>query len=99
MFNKLVLAAAVAVPLGILGLSGSAMAGYSPTSHTPLARMPLRSIGAMSCADARHLLREDGYRNVVARECDARTYVFGATRGGRHVVLRVNSRNGHVRPV
>lgn len=99
MFNKLVLAAAVAVPLGIVGLSGSAMAGYSPTSHTPLARMPLRNTAAMSCAGARQLLREDGYRNVVARECDARTYVFGATYGGRHVVLRVNSRNGHVRPV
>ena len=99
MLNKLVLAAAVAVPLGVLSLSGSAMAGYSPTSHTPLARMPLRNAGAMSCADARRLLREDGYRNVVAHECDARTYVFGATRGGHHVVLRVNSRNGHVRPV
>jgi hypothetical protein len=73
--------------------------GDGAPSHTPLARMPLRSIGAMSCADARQLLREDGYRNVVARECDAKTYVFGATHGGRHVVLRVNSRNGHVRPV
>lgn len=99
MFNKLVLAAAVAVPLGMLGLSGSAMAGYNPTSHMPLARMPLRNAGAMSCANARQLLREDGYRNVMARECDARTYVFGATRGGRHVVLRVNPRNGHVRSI
>lgn len=96
MFNKLVLAAAVAVPLGILSLSGSAMAGYSPTSHTPLARMPMRNTGAMSCADARRMIREDGYRNVVTRECDARTYVFRATRGGRHVVLHVDPRNGHM---
>ena len=100
MFNKLVLAAAMAIPLGMLGLSGSAMAGYSPTSHTPPARASLRMPGvyhaALSCTAARRMIREDGYRNVVTRECDARTYVFHATRHGRAVVLYVNSRNGHI---
>lgn len=100
MFNKLVLAAAVAVPLGVLGLSGSAMAGYSPTSHTPIARAPLQASQAydasMSCAAARRMVRADGYRDVVTRECDARNYVFDATRHGRAVVLHVNSRNGHI---
>lgn len=95
MFNKLALAAAVAIPLGILSLSGSAMAGYSPTSHTPLARAPLRT-EAVSCADARRIIRENGYHNVVTRACDARTYVFRATRGSHLVVLHVNSRNGHM---
>ena len=100
MFNKLVLAAAMAIPLGTLGLSGSAMAGYSPTSHTPPARASLRLPGAyhaaLSCTAARRMLREDGYRNVVTRECNARNYVFHATRHGRAVVLYVNSRNGHI---
>lgn len=96
MFNKLALAAAVAIPLGLLSLSGAAMAGYSPNSHTPNARAPLRMNGAMSCADARRMIHENGYRNVVTRECDARTYVFRAMRGNHHVVLHVNSRNGHM---
>ena len=100
MFNKLVLAAAVAVPLGVLGLSGSAMAGYSPTSHTPIARAPLQAPeaydAAMSCAAARRMIHADGYRNVVTRECGARNYAFSAVRHGRAVVLRVNPRNGHM---
>ncbi len=100
MFNKLVLAAAVAVPLCVLGLSGSAMAGYSPTSHTAPARASLRMPGvyhtAMSCAAARRMVRADGYRDVITRECDARNYVFRAMRHGRVVVLHVNSRNGHI---
>ena len=48
MFSKLVVAAAVAIPLGMLGVSGSAMAGYSPTSHTPLARPHSRML---TCSD------------------------------------------------
>lgn len=97
MFNKLVLAAAVAVPLGVLGLSGQAMAGYSPTSHTPIARTPLRMTEALSCAAVGRIVRADGYRNVTARDCDGRTYVFHAMHNGRSVVLHVNSRNGHIR--
>ncbi|TMJ41874.1 MAG: hypothetical protein E6G89_05275 [Alphaproteobacteria bacterium] len=96
MFNKFALAAALALPLAVLGLSGSAMAGYSPTSHTPIARVPLQMHGAMSCAAARQMIRADGYRNVVTRECDARNYAFSAMRHGRAIVLRVNPRNGHI---
>lgn len=96
MFNKLALAAAVAIPLGVLSLSGSAMAGYSPNLHTPNAREPLRTNVAVSCADARRMIHENGYRNVMTRDCDAGTYVFRATRGNHHVVLHVNSRNGHM---
>ena len=54
MFNKFALAAALALPLAVLDVSGSAMAGYSPTSRTPIARAPLQTPGAyhaaMSCA-------------------------------------------------
>ena len=98
MFSKLVLAAAVAIPLGMLSLSGSAMAGYSPTSQTPIARPHSRMhhSAAMSCAAARRMIHANGYRNVVTRECDARTYMFRATRHGRTVVLHVNPRNGQV---
>jgi hypothetical protein len=39
MFSKLILAAAVAIPLGVLGLSGSAMAAHSAMSRTPIARL------------------------------------------------------------
>jgi hypothetical protein len=101
MFNKLVLAAALATPLAVLGLTGTAMAGYSPTSHTPIAREPLRTPEAyddagLSCSAARQMLHADGYHHVVTRDCDGRTYSFRATRDGRAVVLRVDSRNGHM---
>jgi hypothetical protein len=101
MFNKLVLAAALAMPLAALNLTGPAMAGYSPTSHTPIAREPLRTPEAyedagLSCSAARQMLHADGYRNVLTRDCDGRTYTFRATRDGRAVVLRVDSRNGHM---
>lgn len=111
MFSKLVLAAAVALPLGMLGLSGAALADY--TTHYYIPVMPIPSAkkpapapmvhhaamvhrGAMSCAAAGRTVRADGYRNVKARDCDDRNYVFHATRHGRPVVLHVNPRNGHV---
>lgn len=111
MLTKLALAGALAIPLGVFSLSGSAMAedawnphdSYNPfhAGSTPKP-VPLRSRteqlrpAAMSCAAARKIVREDGYHNVKTDSCGARTFVFDATRRGHSVVLYVDPRNGHV---
>lgn len=111
MFTKLALASAVAIPLGLLGLSGAAMAesdwnpnsSYNPPYDIPIYKQTLPHTraavilhSAMSCAAARKIVREDGYRHVATRECAAGNYVFRATRHGREMVLHVNPRNGQV---
>src|SRR5215216_6033173 len=60
------------------------------------ARAPVIHHAGMSCAAARNIVREDGFHNVMARECGAGEYVFHATRNGRAMVLYVNPRNGRV---
>jgi hypothetical protein len=54
-----------------------------------------RDYGRLSCNEARRLVRDRGYRNVVARDCDGRTYAFRATRpNGRIVNVYVDARSG-----
>lgn len=111
MFTKLVLASAVAIPLGLLGLSSAAMAAsdwnpnssYNPPYDIPIYKQTLHHPragvmhhAAMSCAAARQRVLDDGYRHVTTRECDGRTFVFNATRHGRAVVLHLDPRNGQV---
>lgn len=105
MFSKLVLAAAVALPLGMLGLSGTAFANYNTHYYIPVkpipsaqkpAAAPVVHHTAMSCAAAERKIRADGYSHVKARDCNDKTYTFHATRHGRGVVLRFNSQNGHM---
>ena len=110
MFSKLVLATALAVPLGVFALSGSALAvtawqpngDYSPRYDIPLHQQPSMHLGAiaarpaMSCTAARRVVRDDGYHNVKTASCSPRSYVFDATRRGHSVVLHVDPRNGHV---
>jgi len=110
MFSKLVLATALAAPLGVFALSSSALAvtewqpngDYNPRYDIPLRQQPSMHLGviaarpAMSCAAARKLVRDDGYHNVKTDSCSARNYVFEATRHGRVVVLHVDPRDGHV---
>lgn len=98
MFNRYLIAAAVALPLGIAGMSGGAFA-YATKYYIPV--KPVQSThsvhrAAMSCAAAGRMIRAEGYKNVKARDCDDRNYVFHAVRHGRSVVLHVNPRNGHV---
>ncbi len=50
----------------------------------------------MSCSRARNLVRDRGYRNVKARDCNGRTYSFRATRNGRGFIVYVDSRTGAV---
>lgn len=105
MFSKLALAAAVALPLGMLGLSGAALADYNTHYYIPVkpiasahkpAAAPMMHRAALTCASAGRMIRADGYKNVKARDCDDRNFVFHAVRHGRPVLLHVNPRNGHV---
>lgn len=50
----------------------------------------------ISCGEARGIVRQSGFRNVVARECNGRTYTFNATKNNRRVLVYVNSRTGEV---
>lgn len=50
----------------------------------------------LSCAEARRLVRDYGYRNVATRDCSGRTYAFLATRRGFDVRVFVNARTGRV---
>lgn len=50
----------------------------------------------LSCGEARRIVRNNGYRNVSARDCDGRTYSFIGVRNGRSFVIFVNARNGRM---
>ena len=50
----------------------------------------------LSCQQARRVVRNQGFRNVSARECRGSTYTFAATRNGRRIVVYVNARSGAV---
>ena len=53
-------------------------------------------IGRLSCRQARRMVSNRGYRNVVARNCSGGTYVFRAVRNHRVSILYVNARTGAV---
>ena len=55
---------------------------------------PRRYNSRLSCNDARLLVRQRGYRNVVKLDCNGRSYAFSATRNHRRVIINVNSRTG-----
>ena len=57
---------------------------------------PGRNYNRMSCGEARGLVRDRGYRNIVARNCNGQTYVFRAVRNNRIFVIYVNARTGAV---
>lgn len=52
--------------------------------------------GRLSCREARRIVRDNGFRNVSARDCDGRTYSFVGSRNGRSFIIYVNSRNGRM---
>lgn len=110
MLKKLALAALVALPLGMAGLSGSAMA-YATKYWIPLypnqpahtaqpmhraaAGQPMRR-AVNSCPEAGRLLRANGFHNVRAIGC-AGPYTFHAMHNGRPMTLRVD-RSGRISP-
>lgn len=50
----------------------------------------------LSCATARHMVRERGYNPVRVKSCVATVYSFRATRNGRTYIFYVHSRTGSV---
>ncbi len=48
----------------------------------------------MSCNQARNIVRQKGYRNVIARDCEGRTYTFSTRRNNQRVLIYVNARTG-----
>ena len=50
----------------------------------------------VSCRQAIGLLRQNGFRDVVAEDCSGRSYAFSATRHNQRVVVYVNARTGSI---
>ena len=50
----------------------------------------------LSCGEARRIVRNRGYRDIVARNCSGGTYVFRAVRNHRVAIVYVNARTGAV---
>ncbi len=68
---------------------------YGPRFH--YYHRPYRShryVDKMSCSEARHSLRERGYRNISTRDCSGRFYSFNATRRGQAYRVNINAYNG-----
>jgi hypothetical protein len=57
---------------------------------------PGRPVYRLSCGQARRLVGNRGYHNIVARNCSGQTYVFRAVRNHRVFVVYVNARTGAV---
>jgi hypothetical protein len=49
---------------------------------------------SMSCTQARSILRNQGFRSVVAQECNGSTYTFNARRNNQRVIVYINARTG-----
>lgn len=56
-----------------------------------------RSYRRISCSRARSLVRNQGFRNVITRDCAGGTYTFSGRRNNQRVLLYVNARTGAVR--
>ena len=48
----------------------------------------------ISCGQAKRIVRNHGFRDVLTRECEGRTYTFVAKRNGHRILVYVNSRTG-----
>jgi hypothetical protein len=108
MFRKALWAAAVAVPLSLVG-SMPSMADtdvnvrFGVGIGTPYYGYPVygdnyyRSRHRLSCWQARQLVRDAGFYRVRTIECSGRVYTFRAFRRGKIVVISVNSRTGALR--
>ncbi len=58
--------------------------------------LPPRHVNRLSCGEARRIVNNKGYRNIVARSCSGQTYVFRALKDNRVFVVYVNARTGAV---
>jgi opacity protein-like surface antigen len=50
----------------------------------------------LSCREARSMVRNRGFRDVVARDCNGGTYSFFATKRGKAYRLNVNAYSGNI---
>jgi hypothetical protein len=50
----------------------------------------------MSCNQARSIVRNQGYRSVVAKECGGKSYTFSARRNNQRVIIYINARTGRI---
>ena len=55
---------------------------------------PNKQRANISCNEAKRIVRNSGFRDVSARECEGRTYTFVAKRNGHRILVYVNSRTG-----
>ena len=106
MFRKALWAAAVAVPLTLVGSTPS-LAGNDvdirfgvgigqPYYGYPVYGDYYRPRHRLSCWQARQLVRNAGFYHVRTIECAGRVYTFVAFRRGKLVTISVNSRTGTV---
>jgi hypothetical protein len=51
---------------------------------------------ALSCRQARSVIRDRGFRDVVARDCNGGTYSFFATKRGKAYRVNVNAYSGNI---
>jgi hypothetical protein len=69
---------------------------YGPPRYYYRPHRVIRYVDRMSCSEARMTLRDRGFRNVSARDCNGRFYSFNATRKGRGYRVTVNSVTGDI---
>ena len=100
-----ILAAAVAIPLFLLGTTPSVAqvdieinpgVGIYGGSRDYDDDDYDRRRGKLKCWEARRLVREHGYRVVDTVKCSGRVYTFEAARRGRVFLVNVNAWTGAV---
>jgi hypothetical protein len=101
MLRRAVIASAVTLPLGWLSLAASAAMPQTEQDYVPkhpvnIDRAGVVHHGPLDCVGARKIVREEGYRNIDARNCSGEVYLFRAERHGRVVHLRVHREDGRV---
>jgi hypothetical protein len=57
-------------------------------------QQPRYNRNRISCNQARNIVRNQGFRNVVTRECGGASYTFSARRNNQRVIIYVNARTG-----
>lgn len=70
--------------------------GWYQYQYQPMYQYQPRYRGRISCNEARRIVRQSGFRQVMTRECNGRTYTFTAMKRGNRVLVFVNSRTGAV---
>lgn len=72
--------------------------GWYAPQYRPTFRRHFNSY-RVTCNSAARDLRNDGYRTVVALECDGRAYTFRARKAGRTLTISYDARTGDYRRI